>query len=523
MKLMYQTCGVAPPLDPITAASLWRLKTDRLLKVDVEIHDEDGNPQIATEDNPANIPVNGDFDEEKQTNGHYVRDYEDASIGFVDDSTDLKTDDLRGCVVNIPGLDDSVWQNTTLKIRKKSGVIDPETNEEEAGEIRIHAINGSNQWVEVPLDTDLAPDYYVSTGQYANYDSCWLEGIKDGPITLEVEVVINGGTPILVEKKAMICTENTKAEWQQEVWDDMQLLYDADLSNYEPLADFPANQSNLTNLYNYYGEMYLRDTTAHLWPGIGKLAGATVIGGLRDAEYFFTPLASDLVAGDWGTEGAFELAVEFLDDDLEVVILELKAGGSLTPPSVGRMQYYLMSGAEDIFLDIAWQFKAYYTSGLCALEYSREEGAAQFPITDWRLLDLAVVSDDTGEIALANQNFAEREQRVLIDPTWDALIDGGWAEMYTHMAKNPTPESSSFAEYFTENPKSGGNPILPLNGAMVSDFYDRFEWFTQSILPDWLDLPSEQRSFLAEESVWDLSSNYQAIPSSLYDALNITN
>jgi hypothetical protein len=36
MKLMYQTCGVEPHLDPITAASLWRLKTDRLLKMDVE-------------------------------------------------------------------------------------------------------------------------------------------------------------------------------------------------------------------------------------------------------------------------------------------------------------------------------------------------------------------------------------------------------------------------------------------------------------------------------------------------------
>ncbi|MDQ8208241.1 hypothetical protein QEH52_12025 [Coraliomargarita sp. SDUM461003] len=70
-----------------------------LLKVDVEIHDENGNPQIATEENPANVPVNGDFDEEKQTNGRYVRNYEDASIGFVDNSTDLKTDDLRGCVV----------------------------------------------------------------------------------------------------------------------------------------------------------------------------------------------------------------------------------------------------------------------------------------------------------------------------------------------------------------------------------------------------------------------------------------
>lgn len=125
----------------------------------MDIHGENGNPQIATEENPANVPVNGDFDEEKQVNDRYVRDYEDANLEFATDSNDLKTDDLRRCVVDISEPLDEVWQNTTLKIRKKSGVIDPLTNEEEAGEIRMHAIDGNNNWVEVPLDNDLAPDF----------------------------------------------------------------------------------------------------------------------------------------------------------------------------------------------------------------------------------------------------------------------------------------------------------------------------------------------------------------------------
>ena len=37
MKLMYQTCGAEPHLDPITAAFFWRSKAHTLLKVDIDI------------------------------------------------------------------------------------------------------------------------------------------------------------------------------------------------------------------------------------------------------------------------------------------------------------------------------------------------------------------------------------------------------------------------------------------------------------------------------------------------------
>ncbi len=38
MKLVYQPSELCPPLDPITAAFFWRSKADRLLKVDIDIH-----------------------------------------------------------------------------------------------------------------------------------------------------------------------------------------------------------------------------------------------------------------------------------------------------------------------------------------------------------------------------------------------------------------------------------------------------------------------------------------------------
>jgi hypothetical protein len=48
---MYQPCELCTPLDPITAAFFWRLKTDRLLKVDLDIvHPATGELDEAKED-----------------------------------------------------------------------------------------------------------------------------------------------------------------------------------------------------------------------------------------------------------------------------------------------------------------------------------------------------------------------------------------------------------------------------------------------------------------------------------------
>ena len=92
-----------------------------LVPVEFEMYDESGNPQLATKDNPANVPVNGDFDEEKQTNGRYVRDYVDASLlkgsGEAAEIQNRRSDWLRWSTSR--DLTDAVWQKTTLKIRKR--------------------------------------------------------------------------------------------------------------------------------------------------------------------------------------------------------------------------------------------------------------------------------------------------------------------------------------------------------------------------------------------------------------------
>lgn len=55
MKLTYQPSGIEPALDPITAAFFWRSKTDRLLKMDVEVVDRDDPTNSWGDEQPRNI------------------------------------------------------------------------------------------------------------------------------------------------------------------------------------------------------------------------------------------------------------------------------------------------------------------------------------------------------------------------------------------------------------------------------------------------------------------------------------
>jgi hypothetical protein len=104
MKLMYQTCGVEPHLDPITAASLWRLKTDRLLKVDVEWQTVDGK----TADEDPNDRLE-DFSIPSYYNNYtnYDLNWLNGLRYFPDAETDdgSTTSNTVNVVVSVPGFD----------------------------------------------------------------------------------------------------------------------------------------------------------------------------------------------------------------------------------------------------------------------------------------------------------------------------------------------------------------------------------------------------------------------------------
>jgi len=102
MKLMYQTCDSRTPLDPITAAFFWRLKTDSLLKMDVVPDwDRDGVIDQAdrgkvTDSDPYRFWINDDDD-----SGEW--DIDDVpQRGNDADAKDLQVDGLRDLVDFFP-------------------------------------------------------------------------------------------------------------------------------------------------------------------------------------------------------------------------------------------------------------------------------------------------------------------------------------------------------------------------------------------------------------------------------------
>ena len=362
-------------------------------------------------------------------------------------------------------------------------MIDPETGKEEAGEIRIHAIDGSNNWVEVPLDADLAPDFCISTGQYADYRNWWIEGIQDGPITMEVELTVGGSSPILLEKKAMICTEKTKAEWIDEVYADIQLDFDVDMNGFDPSGTFLDQRDELESIYEYYAELYYRDTVNFQWPGMAKLAGGAVYGGLSDIDYGnYTVLRFLLI------QAIRLLNVADTDDEIEALF---------SAQRISDLQETLMVMAREVFLDIAWQFKAYYTSGYCALEYTDESGNGQLG-TDlqesWeRIRD--------GDILIGNKQLLRREQQDTLAGGFSTLSSENWGGLFSFKAENPIPTGPDFSEVEPDGD--------------ITAFDDRWNWVSEasnSSLNLWNAASDGTKSLWVGNPLKDEASRHALLP-----------
>jgi hypothetical protein len=50
---------------------------------------------------------------------------------------------------------------------------------------------------------------------------------------------------------------------------------------WDPLAGFSANQDRITQLYDYYRDLFNSNEPAFLWAGLGRMAGGAVLGGMR--------------------------------------------------------------------------------------------------------------------------------------------------------------------------------------------------------------------------------------------------
>ena len=144
---------------------------------------------------------------------------------------------------------------------------------------------------------------------------------------------------------------------------------------------------------------------------------------------------------------------------------------SLTISLSTEIQRILMNANRDIFDDLAWQFTAYRLSGLCALEFARENGA-DINIAPWRLIDEGIENNDLTRIVAGNLALLRREQEIIAQPRWDELagLPAGTGAvvsfLFSILAENPIPNGPDFAD------------VVP--GGNITVFDDRWAWVSDS-------------------------------------------
>ncbi len=428
---------------------------------------------------PDVLPVNSDFDEGRidPATGYAIPDCDDvpgtdpvtgAGNGELRIDTDREhldglyandervTDDMhKGWFGVTPGkFFDEVWAGATVTIRKLPR-IDAETGRAESGQIRFYAKWGNTYYGITPYDLEtLAPNNLVTSGvnkrpgegvygatsTIPDNADFYMEGVRPGKITLEWRMQ-KDGVDARYEQTFLVETRKSPADWKKDLAYKIRLDTANDPSgeidvsvdpksvveNYWPMME------RLSEYYDYYQENFLVDNDFQ-WCGLARLAGSQVVGGVSDAMY--------------GTHQASPI---------------------LTQISVEIMES-MRDGGYDIFSSLAWQFHAYRSSGIGALEWTNDNSGDQDLgelFEDWRDLDDGKISSNSGLVARAANGMTDYEQNTIIIPTWVKLSSIGQPNMITDimtlLAKNVmTPSGDSF--------------LTAVPGGNLANAADRWKW-----------------------------------------------
>jgi len=158
-------------------------------------------------------------------------------------------------------------------------------------------------------------------------------------------------------------------------------------------------------------------------------------------------------------------------------------------------QKTLMKGNYDIFDDLAWQFRAYETSGIWALRHVRTKGldtpGRAIDILYWNQLWQGEYSSSTTLVRTANLNLTNREQQFIVQDAWnDFATHGvvGLEYLLGVLAQSPVKDVVGGADSFTS--------VRGLT-ADITAFSDRWVWIddaSKGIWQDWTGLSTGART-----------------------------
>ncbi|MCX8495894.1 MAG: hypothetical protein ORN51_06900 [Akkermansiaceae bacterium] len=442
---------------------------------------------LPVEEAPEVLEVNSDFDEGRidQATGYAIPDCDDLpgvdlktgagntklELGAERNHLDGKftqgqqiVDDLhKGWFgVNPNQLADDFWVGANVTIRKIDK-IDDDTGYKESGQVRFYAKWDGGHYGIAPYDFQtLQPVNLVAGGVNLRTNEgvygasstipdgaeFYMEGVRPGKITLEWRLQ-KGTIDVKHEQSFKVVTQKALDAWRDELRYQIRLQSsvageEVDLNNFDPMDEFTSNTKFLKATYGWYQQNFVQSEDKLIWAGMAKMAGAPVYAALSDAQ----------VARAVGPGIGVELIAR-------------------------QLQRALMKGNKDIFLDLAWQHRAYAASGISALKFVDDNDASlglrSVQMTDWVTIDKGVWLDSLFKSSFGARELLRREQRFIIEAVYLEITSLGLDDIISNLAKNPIPNLPPLGKSFAE----------VVQGGNLAFFDDRWQWIKSDMYPGW--------------------------------------
>lgn len=485
---------------------------------------------------PEVLAVNSDFDEGRidPATGYAIPDCDDTNIALEAqrDHLDGKfsineriTDDLHPGFfgVNPSQLDYAFWDGANVTIRKVDKT-DPSTGHPESGHIRLYGKWGdgpSEYRAIIPYNFDTlattnladggingAPgeSVYGSASAFPAGTSYFIEGVHPGKITLEWRYQ-KGSVDFKYEQEFEVYTKKTASQWRFDLDYKIRLETLNDPSGeirtieYPLLSDgYEANIERAAEFYDFYRECFHEPLRSHAtgyphpmsWPGLARLAGSQVIGGLSDSE--------------WGRRALLPGAI--IASPILTVISPFLLGW--TEDQIEQLQVALFQGGWQIFTSEGWQHHAFRSSGYEAIEWvatKTEDVEAPLMLSAWGDLRQGILDHDKALIDRAALKITDREQNHTIVPTWTTISGLGLGfvdEMFSVLGKNScSPAGLNFTDLFDVAYLPRSTPPKPLGN--LANAANRWTWINSGtpggILDTWESEPLARKLSLSGDSM----------------------
>ena len=417
-----------------------------------------------------------------------------------------------------------LWVDANVTIRKVDKVDDA-TGYKESGQVRFYAKWNGGYYGITPYDfKTLEPVNLVSAGVNGRpgegvYGASstipyaakfYMEGVRPGKITLEWRYK-KGDIDVKYEQSFEVCTQKNASEWKAELAYKIRLETSNDpsgqinvLSPNLPTESYRMRMERISEYYDYYQDCFLSSSYTNpampqtmSWPGLARLAGSQVVGGLSDAEY------GRLVLDVHATMTVIipeSVAHRFLNWSLS----ETKA-----------LQQALFSGARTIFNSIGWQMHAYRSSGYRALDWvATETGESEVTALVnkgvWRNQRIGVLSSNKLLLDDVAFKITDREQNVTIVPTWTTISSLGYGlvdNIFSILGSNScTPAGRNFSDLF---------PQIPVSTGSLSNTANRWTWIKPTtpngILDTWNKQTTASRDTLVRRTLEQYARRFSLI------------